>query len=174
MDEVNMRICRRLAEENVIYCVSGLVDVLYNRTDLADELVDALFVPDYVGACESEEIDIYYNSAMEKYVFRDREGNESEVFDTYQQACEAAVMHYDLDYECREALEHWLVTRSFGEQLKEHGEMVVFNVLALEAIWGRGCSGQAIYLDGVIEKIAEDMEILVGQKHDWSRKTGVV
>lgn len=66
-----------------------------------------------------------------------------------------------------EAYEHWLVDRWFGKKLGEHGEMVIFDFLGLECIWGRTCTGQAILLDHVIGEIAEEMEILEGQKYEW-------
>jgi hypothetical protein len=67
----------------------------------------------------------------------------------------------------REAYEHWLVDRRFGEKLEEHGEMVIYDFMGLEAIWGRTCTGQAICMDHVIGEIAEEMEILEGQKYEW-------
>ena len=36
-------------------------------------------------------------------------------------------------------------------------------------VWGRGCSGQSILLDWVVGKIAEEMGILEGMEHDWSK-----
>ena len=67
----------------------------------------------------------------------------------------------------REAYEHWLVDRWFGARLLDHREMVIFDFLGLECIWGRTCTGQAILLDHVIGEIAEEMEILEGQKYEW-------
>jgi hypothetical protein len=50
-----------------------------------------------------------------------------------------------------EALEHWLVSEWLGKRLLEEGEMVI-EFLGL-TIWGRTTSGQAIYIDSVIEDI---------------------
>ena len=50
-----------------------------------------------------------------------------------------------------EALEHWLVSEWLAKRLLEEGEMVV-EFLGL-IIWGRTTSGQAIYIDSVIEDI---------------------
>lgn len=63
------------------------------------------------------------------------------------------------DYEGEEieALEHWVVSDWLASRLKDRGEMVVdFYGLT---IWGRTCSGQAIYLDGVIGQIVTDWEV---------------
>ena len=52
-----------------------------------------------------------------------------------------------------EIMEWWLVTPYMAELLKEKGEVI------LEAYgccwWGRQISGQALYMDWVIQKIAE-------------------
>lgn len=50
-----------------------------------------------------------------------------------------------------EALEHYIVSDWLGARLTEAGEIV--GELAGFTIWGRTCSGQAIFLDGVIEQI---------------------
>lgn len=67
-----------------------------------------------------------------------------------------------LDYN-REVFEHWIVTSHFAGQLAEQGESVA-ELFGLH-IWGRTTTGQAILLDYVIGKIADDMKILVGQEN---------
>ena len=56
-----------------------------------------------------------------------------------------------IEGEPEEALEHWLVSEWLGKRLQEEGEMVI-EFLGL-TIWGRTTSGQAIYIDSVIEDI---------------------
>lgn len=60
----------------------------------------------------------------------------------------------NLDESCK-VLEWWLVTPYMAELLKENGEVI------LEACgcywWGRQTSGQALYMDWVIQRIAEQM-----------------
>ena len=63
---------------------------------------------------------------------------------------EVQVQFNDEDYP-DEALEHWLVSNWLAERLREEGEMVI-EFLGL-TIWGRTTSGQAIYIDSVIEDI---------------------
>jgi hypothetical protein len=74
-------------------------------------------------------------------------------------------MDLDIDDYGREAYEHWIVTPYLAGKLEEQGEIVgeLFNW----KIWGRCTTGQAICLDGVIERIASGMGILKGQKHEW-------
>ena len=70
--------------------------------------------------------------------------------------------------EYHEILEYWIVTPWLGEKLKAHGEPVYQRSNGW--IWGRCCSGQAIFLDNVISEICCNMEILEGQSRDWSKE----
>ena len=63
---------------------------------------------------------------------------------------EVCVQFNDEDYP-DEALEHWIVSDWLGKRLLEQGEMVI-DFMDL-TIWGRTTSGQAIYIDSVIEDI---------------------
>lgn len=52
-----------------------------------------------------------------------------------------------------EIFEWWLTTSWLANRLKEHGEVVI-DALGCHW-WGRQSSGQAIYMDSVIQRIAE-------------------
>lgn len=71
--------------------------------------------------------------------------------------CDKGTPEDDLTFEDEdlEAYEHWLVTGWLAEKLEERGE-IVGEFLGL-TIWGRTCTGQAIYMDGVIEEIYVDL-----------------
>ena len=59
------------------------------------------------------------------------------------------------DFFCEELddiIEWWLVTPFLAEQLKSEDEIVLENMDCYW--WGRTCSGQAIYMDEVISRIA--------------------
>ena len=51
-----------------------------------------------------------------------------------------------------EVLEWWLVTPYMAELLKEKGEVILSDYGCYW--WGRTTSGQALYMDGVIQEIA--------------------
>ena len=53
-----------------------------------------------------------------------------------------------------EVLEWWLVTPWLAERLKEQGEIIIDKLGC--RWWGRLTSGQAIYMDGVIQEICGD------------------
>lgn len=63
--------------------------------------------------------------------------------------------------------EWWFCSDWIGNKLKEKGEVVIF--YHGFAVWGRTWSNFDPYMDEVMRKIASDMEILPGQKHDWSK-----
>jgi len=67
----------------------------------------------------------------------------------------------------QEIMEYWFITSFLAEKLKEKGEVIINDFDS--PIWGRGCTGQSILLDGVISHICEDMEVLEGQRNDWSK-----
>ena len=54
-----------------------------------------------------------------------------------------------------EVLEWWLVTPYMAELLKEKGEVILSDYDCYW--WGRQTSGQALYMDGVIQEIAEQI-----------------
>lgn len=68
--------------------------------------------------------------------------------------------------EPQEVCEWWRVDSWLCEKLEEKGEVVIPHM----NLWGRGTTGQAILLDDVISRICEDLEILEGQKNDWSKE----
>lgn len=67
----------------------------------------------------------------------------------------------------QEIYEWWIITEFLYNKLKARGE-VVFE-WGNNYYWGRCTTGQAILLDGVISNICKEMEILEGQKYDWSK-----
>jgi hypothetical protein len=164
----NQEIKRQFVEREVIYNVSCLVSELYKNDEYMDELLELFAVPDYEAAVEdADNIHVQFSNHLDGWVWVNKEAHEiSNVFDTEQEALENAVYEHNLDYDHREALEHWIVSGFLARKLKEHGEMVADDFLGL-TIWGRGTTGQAILLDNVISEICEEMEILEGQQYEW-------
>jgi hypothetical protein len=68
-----------------------------------------------------------------------------------QEVCE----RLEIEVEGRTIYEHWLVTPFLAKQLEQRGELVQ-DVFGLQ-VWGRTCTGQAIYLDDVIHNIAKEL-----------------
>ena len=81
--------------------------------------------------------------------------------------CGAYITESDAREEPSEIYEWYFVTEFLARKLLEHGEAVI---MENHNIWGRCCTGQAIYMDSVFEKIAEEMGILEGQPNSWAEK----
>lgn len=77
----------------------------------------------------------------------------------------------DIVEEHKEIYEWWEVTSWLADELAKYGECVIRN--SQKKYWGRTTTGQAILLDYVISRIAEDMEILEGQENDWSKDDNI-
>lgn len=78
-----------------------------------------------------------------------------EIVDIEGGAYEWVCATFGLDPEYGEIYEHWIVSDWLGRKLRERGH-IVENYLGM-TIWGRGCTGQAIYMDGVMEQICNDL-----------------
>lgn len=57
--------------------------------------------------------------------------------------------------ETQEIFEWWLVSSWIADKLKEKGEPILDNDYGIW--WGRCCSGQAVYMDGVMQEIYNDL-----------------
>lgn len=73
--------------------------------------------------------------------------------DWAQQAWRDAVTNSNTGQEPNEAYEWWVVTGYMLEKLKKLDEIVLESNELGESWWGRGCTGQAIYMDYTIQQI---------------------
>jgi hypothetical protein len=136
-------------------------DVIMNASMLVEDLLNA-------NLLSLDEIENYYSS-----VCPECGGVMNEVFnqdkqETYYE-CEACNnQEEEPEQEAQEIYEWWFVTAWLYEQLKAHGEPVIN--CKYGCLWGRGATGQAILLDAVMGQITEELEILEGQRSDWSKR----
>ncbi len=182
----NQAILADLVRRNVQNCVSCLVTDLsrFENGTCYDEVLD-LCAPrssyrdaldeagatdaDWLDVCESLNIEAEVNGEGARGVeaqgralelVRDWASDEDEA----RRACDLA----GLDPVESEIYEYWTVDRWFAGKLAELGE-ATGGIYHLH-VWGRTCTGQAIFMDSVIAEIGAGMEILTGQRNDWSRK----
>lgn len=82
----------------------------------------------------------------------------SNIYYTHEELNERYPGGYGTDEESdvKEIYEWWLVSDWLLERLKEKGEPALETDFG--SWWGRTCSGQAIYLDAVIEEIYDDLQ----------------
>ena len=166
----NQEILRRLVDREVYQNISMLVShFLQNPEALTgsgydyDEILDLCEIRDYETAAQDEgwkEFENYIDD--EFFYFYNEEKEIGSAAETWADLCDDEGIDpvYDPVYE------HWVVSDFFRRKLEEKGEVTTSDFFGME-VWGRGCTGQAIMLDGVIAEIAIDMEILTGMRHDW-------
>lgn len=162
-EEKAQRVCRQLVEREVVHCCSRMIYELAQKEGFCEDedlLNLCRGVPDYEEACVDE-----------GWVAKDDDsgfanagtGETCGAGDWQELADERRIEPYEW-----EIYEHWIVTPWFSRKLAEHGETV--GELFDFHIWGRATTGQSICMDGIIRKIASEMEILPGQKNDWSKE----
>jgi len=135
-----------LVQREVIYCISSLIHTLTKDNKQGDTTFKYLCPEDnqYYWGVKTEhsvwKIDPIHN---------DEETAIYEWFEVYR----GGSLH---EYR-QEIFEHWIVTSWLGKKLQEQGETVVEDVLGISFIWCRATTGQAIYMDYVIQEIYNDL-----------------
>lgn len=151
----NQKIKDALVNREVYACISDMADYLFNCDDNSYANFDDfenVFVTicPKCGAVNSYHHDVRDDDELTDYWYCDHCHHEVEE---------------EMDTEPQEIYEYWIVSPWFGEKLRNAGEPVFERMLGW--IWGRTCTGQAISLDGVIDEICKDMEILEGMPNEW-------
>jgi hypothetical protein len=171
----NQEICRKLVEREVIYNLNELVYELSRKEEYMEELMDLMVKNEYSEPIEWHiENDMSVREAMEWLIdaemYMPYTGNAKKQLKRYLNENDEDKLirfadDHNIEPERIEVYEHWIVSEWFAYKLKGKGE-IVGEFMGM-IIWGRTCTGHAIFLDGVIKEIASDMEILEGQKNEW-------
>lgn len=183
----NQRICAKLVEREVLHCISATVSH-FAQNDSA--CVDGVDYDDVLSLCQKDDWETPGRYYVENDMDRDDlvdycqrnllvTLDDDDQTDLDDKALRALVIddvsdwqefcdENSIDPEQVEAYEHWAVTSWFKNKLAQNGE-IVGELLDFD-VWGRCTTGQSISMDEVIWTIANDMEILVGQKHSWADK----
>ena len=192
---INQCIKDRFVERNVSACVTSMVDYIIGKQYM-DEDRDAPFENDdienfftpicpkcdsncgftetdaYICDCcnathETEENAASCSGCLEEYgeIGPTEEPAGYEIVEAHK--CDGCG-HYvedtsNLSTKPQEVYEWWIVSNWMIEKLRVHGEVVIPHL----NIWGRTCTGQAIFLDGIISRICQEMGILDGQEYTW-------
>lgn len=139
------------------------LEAIANECDAWDELVKAIVPKLHQTTDEGETL---WGYGDEPAIFDNEDDAKYEAFESVRRKLAKAIAEKVTDWEsiCREydiepaygeVYEHWIVSRWFAEKLKEKGEPV--GEFANLYIWGRGTTGQSIYMDSVIQDIAADL-----------------
>ena len=174
----NQRICGDLVGREVHYCASMLVDHFarnqeaLNGSDYSWEEVIELCEKRADNSDEISELEDEITEAEEEL------GDAEDDTNADRNPRQLAKLQAEVDRltekrdelqqeqdEPSEIYEHWIVSDYFARKLKAHGEVTgeLFGI----TLWGRGCTGQAIKMDNVIQAIAAEMGILEGQRSEW-------
>jgi hypothetical protein len=161
---------------HVHLCLSGLVATLAQGYGHAHhggpsnrELLDlceqafmlAVPVDDYEEAAIQAGYD-FEKSAGSWCYFKPREPMRDDpanayIFKSREEAARAVCEAHELDPYPREVYEHWAITDRLAELLEAEGERVDRDFAGL-TVWARTTTGQAISMDGVIERCKQRAE----------------
>lgn len=182
MQAAIQQICSKLVQREIVHCCSNMISELVgagDKTPYQEELYALVqSKPDYEASCREAGWVTYtelspFGKARARYQVSRigpvtfaymKRGSTTEV--STVRDWEALANDNRIEPYEREIYEHWIVTSWLAHKLAEKGETT--GELFDFSIWGRCCTGQAISMDSVIIEIASDMEILPGQKYDWS------
>ena len=180
----NQSIKAKLIEREVICSVNQTIQAMSQLMheadneilrDHYDDLTELLYQYDYESAAldvgwrewgdvdksefEQHEFDTEDNPAFGYFNIEDGSFTDA---DDWAELCD----DQGIETEPVEIFEFWHVTGWYADKLREQGQTVV-DILDF-TVWGRRTTGQAISLDHCTGVIAENMEILEGQKNEWS------
>lgn len=161
-----MRTIQQMIQSEVLCCMSHVVATLANGygavqssrnvdgsrelADLAEQAFElASPIADYEEAAIQE--GWQYHDEWKTWVKASAHRDPREDQEEYASA-EELCREYDIEPYDREVFEHWAVTDWFADKLIAAGEKVDKDFAGL-CVWARTTTGQAIYADGVIERI---------------------
>lgn len=140
----------KMVNINVWISATEMVNTLAADEQYMYELESILSQPDYenpaydAGFRVRKFVDGYY-------ITRTDDGGEYEdgPYEYAREAWEGACDDNAIDPFTNEAYEHYIVSDWLANKLEERGEMITRDFLGF-TIWGRACTGQAIYIDAVM------------------------
>ena len=137
---------------NITSMISQVSDLLLPE-DLREELYDMAYgLPDYEAAATDEG---WILTDLGKFANHQTEEEDTSYAESWEELCEAQYIDI-IDY-LPEVFEYWLVSDRLASMLVNHGEKVIEKFLGLGPIWCRTATGQAVYMDTVIEGIYNEV-----------------
>lgn len=153
----------QMAQREVLCCMSSLVSTLAQGGDIGHARTDIELLCDQACELAAPVLDYEEAATQAGWVAHPEFGPDNGITrkgaerhthhaESWEQAC-------DLDgidpYEW-EVYEHWAVSQWLAERLIAHGERVDMDFGGL-AVWARTCTGQAISMDGCIQRIYAEL-----------------
>lgn len=187
IESKNQRICSQLVDREIHYSVSLLVSHLNSNS----EGLDSEDQETLLRLCSRQDYEEPVNDHIDDMSRDDLESAIDDQDETDDRVCsiyiamkmselrsalkqklsdengyEEFASENRIDAYESEVYEHWIVSDFMRRKLGERGECTG-DILGL-TIWGRTTTGQSISMDCVIRSIANNMEILHGQKYEWT------
>lgn len=151
----------QMIQREVLCCMSSLVSTLARGLEeCADKDLNSLCyqaaapVLDYEEAATQEG----WEKVNELGWYINRKNGRGRQCKSWEDLCttEQYAGSNEIEPHFREVFEHWAVTTWLAEKLIAHGECVDTDFAGLN-IWARTTTGQAIGMDGVVQKIYREM-----------------
>lgn len=164
----NQEIKRKLVERDVLHNLSQLFSHLNeeNSGDYSEEYSNLHSGSEQDHYDALVENGYHYDIETGEWYADDDKDHEFPLGDDNEEVCDDEGI--EPEWEFPEIYEYWAVSDWLGNKLKEQGEAVedIFDF----TVWGRQTTGQAIYMDGIINEIAIALEILDGQPYSWANQ----
>jgi len=138
---------------NATMFISHLCDL--DEWNCGDDLLNVLSKPNYEDAARDEGVEVEERPDGFYYAASESVPSYEGPYDSEQEAWAAACDENGIEPYRDEAYEHWIVSDWLAMKLEAKGEMVADDLMGF-TIWGRCATGQAIYLDYVMEQICAE------------------
>lgn len=172
-DIANLTIYRLSLHDKEVTCTEdGLedyrVDYEERLSEAEDELLQAKedleFYQENFDTLEMEQDSMSERDPMYEDICKRRDAAEKELEEqenlveelqkTFDKLQEDVDIINDPELEDNEIFEWWIVSDWLARKLEAKGEAILWDDRV--TLWGRGCTGQAIYMDWVIQQIADE------------------
>lgn len=143
IEELGAQAIQQFVEQNVLLNVSALI------RRLSEERLSPAIAEQVLNLC----LQVDYPETAHQYGWLKTNGIwcHSENINTYTDV-KKLVKEEGLEDIYKEAYEHWIITDGLAEKMESCGEIVDMGFFGL-TVWGRTSTGQAIWLDSVIQDV---------------------
>lgn len=145
---------RKMVDEHVMVNATIFISNLLHL-NMYEQVWDILGKPDYESAARDEDCTVEKQSDG-FYYYPDHQVPSGEgPYDTEHEAWQAACDDNGIEPYQDEAYEWYIVDDWLAGRLEQKSEMIDYDIMGF-TIWGRCATGQAVYLDEVMEQICSE------------------
>jgi hypothetical protein len=142
---------KSIVETHVLLCLTQVINRLIEVSDGEEhQILDISTKQDFKSAAEDNGWSEGCDDPDHPVALFQNQSGETSYAEGFQALCE----EQGIDPYTDEAMEFWAVSDNLARALTLQGEKVGQDIYGMN-VWARYCSGQAIYMDNVIEVIAD-------------------